>query len=370
MNSRLATLRNRLGLLRGLLHGELARTGPFYVTFDMTTRCNSVCRGCLYHSAEQRPTSLDDNSVHELPLEMVRQLAPELARMRTREAFLAGGGEPTLHPHFFEIAACLRRAGLKVYAFTNGTMINESTARGLVECGLDELRPTFWAANHEEHAAWHPGVKPEMLERRLDGLALLRKAKTERSSRTPRINLQMPLHRGNAGNLAERVRIAIESGCDKVSFGVFRDFGGPYEACCLTVEDVERLRPVLLRAAAQLEHAGIAHNAAGYLSRALAGPDFWRDSRCFIGWFHAYFKVDGSVLACCRCRVALGNVREQPFPAIWNSAAYQDFRRRSLDPEQLERMSTSCECNCANCSHWPDNRRIDRVYRRLRFLRH
>jgi AdoMet-dependent heme synthase len=370
MLAALATFRNRLGLLRGLIHGEQARTGPLYVTFDMTTRCNSVCRGCLYHSAESRPTSLDDHPHQELPLDMVRQLAPELARMRTREAFLAGGGEPLLHSQFSEIGACLRRAGLKVIAFTNGTLISESTARALVECGLDELRPTFWAANHQEHLAWHPGVKPEMLERRLEGLALLREAKAKAGSRTPRVNLQMPLHRGNFENLEERVRVAVESSCDKVSFGVFRDFGGPYEDECLNAEDVETLRPALLRAAERLERAGIAHNAAGYLSRALAGPDVWRDSRCFIGWIHAYFKVDGSVLACCRCRVALGNVREQPFSVIWNSAAYRDFRRLSLNPEELERMSASFECNCANCSHWPDNRRIDRVFRRLRFLHH
>ncbi len=365
MRARLTTLRNRFNLLRGLLDGERARTGPAYVTFDLTTRCNSICRGCLYHSAEQRPTSLNDHPLQELPIETVRRLAPELSRMRTREAFLAGGGEPLLHPHFFEIAACLNRAGLKVYSFTNGTLISESTARGLVECGLEELRPTYWAANHEEHLAWHPGVRPEMLERRLEGLALLREAKARAGSRTPLVNLQMPLHRGNFGNLEERVRVAVDTGCDRVSFGVFRDFGGPYETDCLSGADVESLRPSLLRAGAQLERAGIAHNAAGYLRRALAGPDVWRESRCFIGWFHAYFKVDGSVLACCRCRVSLGNVREQPFSDVWNSAAYRDFRRRSRNPAELARIGESCECNCANCSHWPDNRRIDRVYRLL-----
>lgn len=365
MLARLATFRNRFNLLRGLLNGDKAGTGPFYVTFDMTTRCNSVCRGCLYHSAEQRPTSLDGQPREDLPLEIVRRLAPELARMRTRDAFLAGGGEPLLHPRFFEIAACLHSAGLKVYAFTNATLINEPAARELVYCGLEELRPTFWATNREEHLAWHPGVTPEMLERRIEGLALLRQAKARAGSRTPYVNLQMPLHRRNFTNLDERIRVAVESGCDKVSFGVFRDFGGAYESDCLSAQEVELLRPALLRAGAHLERAGIAHNAAGYLRRALAGPDVWRESRCFIGWIHAYFKVDGSVLACCRCRIALGNVREQPFSTLWNAVAYRDFRSRSLDPEELGRMGEAGECNCANCSHWQDNRRIDRVYRRL-----
>jgi MoaA/NifB/PqqE/SkfB family radical SAM enzyme len=59
---------------------------------------------------------------------MVRQLAPELVRMRTGEVLLAGEGEPLLHPHFDEIVATFKHAGLIVRCFTNGTLIDEAMA--------------------------------------------------------------------------------------------------------------------------------------------------------------------------------------------------------------------------------------------------
>jgi radical SAM protein with 4Fe4S-binding SPASM domain len=123
------------------------------------------------------------------------------------------------------------------------------------------------------------------------------------------------------------------------------------------------MRHELLRAGEQLGRAGIQHNAGGFLSRARLGGDAWRACPCYAGWFEAYVKVDGSVLGCCRCRVVMGKLTQRRFSEIWNSPAYRDFRRRSLDPQQLARMGE--ECNCANCCHWNDNRRVHRVWRWL-----
>jgi MoaA/NifB/PqqE/SkfB family radical SAM enzyme len=347
--------------LRGLIDGERAFAGPAYVTFDMTTRCNSVCLGCLYHCAQPRQTSVDERAVQELPLEMVRQLAPELARMHTREVMLAGEGEPLLHAQFFGVVTSFKEAGHVVRCFTNGTLIDEVMAEQIVHSGLDELKMTLWAVNRAEHLVWHPGVNPEFLERRKRGIQFMRRARLKARQSLPRINLQMPLNRNNFSNLRERVRLALESGCDSVAFTVFRDFGGPFESECLSRADGESMRHDLLGAGQQLERAGIAHNVGNYLNRVQLGGDAWRACPCYAGWFEAYVKVDGSVLACCRCRLVMGKLTERRFSEIWNSPPYRDFRRRSSDLRQLARMGQ--ECNCANCCHWHDNRRVHRVWR-------
>lgn len=361
MKGLLTSVRNRLGLLRGVSDGERAYVGPAYVTFDMTTRCNNVCLGCLYHCTQPRQTSLDDRAVEDLPLEMVRQLAPELARMRTREILLAGEGEPLLHAQFSGVVSSLVEAGLVVRCFTNGKLIDEAMAEQIVHSGLDELRITFWAVNRAEHLVWHPGMNPDFLERRKRGIQFMRRARLKARQSLPRINLPMPLNRSNFSNIRERVRLALESGCGSVTFGVFRDFGGPFESECLSRADAERMSHDLLCAGQQLERAGIAHNVGNYLNRVRFGGDAWRACPCYAGWFEAYVKVDGSVLACCRCRLVMGKLTERCFSGIWNSPAYRDFRRWSSDLRQLAQMGQ--ECNCANCCHWHDNRRVHRVWR-------
>jgi len=50
----MATFKQKVQLLRGLIHGEAAYTGPFFARVDITARCNLHCLGCLYHSSKTR----------------------------------------------------------------------------------------------------------------------------------------------------------------------------------------------------------------------------------------------------------------------------------------------------------------------------
>jgi len=45
-------LKNRLALLRSLIQGEVAHTGPAYVAVDVTRRCNIHCLGCFFHCTQ------------------------------------------------------------------------------------------------------------------------------------------------------------------------------------------------------------------------------------------------------------------------------------------------------------------------------
>jgi len=46
------TINQNLRLLQGLIAGDTAFTGPFFVTLDLTRRCNLKCIGCRYHSSQ------------------------------------------------------------------------------------------------------------------------------------------------------------------------------------------------------------------------------------------------------------------------------------------------------------------------------
>lgn len=359
----MATLKSKLALLRGLLSRDAAYTGPTWVALDMTRRCNTVCLGCFYHCIQPRDPSPGDPKVEDLPFELAERLSKELAQLHTPEVILLGEGEPLLHPRYLDVIGSFKKAGLRVQSFTNGTLVDEEMAERLVDSRLDVLNVTFWAVNEEEHAYWHPGVSLSHLDHRRRALARLASAKSRKNQRSPRINIQLPLNRNNFTNLEERVNLVLASGCEEMTFGFFRDWGGEFEDRCLLPKDGENMREGLQSAKNRFEAAGIEHNVDEYMARIRWGADAWRSVPCYAGWYQSYVKVDGTVLACGHCSLAMGNLHERPFAEIWNRPAYKEFRRLSSNPEGL--LSLRDPCNCANCCLWSHNVRVHRAFRWL-----
>ena len=48
----MASLLQKYRIFQGICSVERAFTGPFYVTLDLTRRCNLNCLGCRFHSKE------------------------------------------------------------------------------------------------------------------------------------------------------------------------------------------------------------------------------------------------------------------------------------------------------------------------------
>lgn len=80
------------------------------VTLELTYACNLDCFFC-YNDREKPGTPLS--------LDQYRTLLEDLARMQTLFLMLSGG-EPMVHPHFFEIGGMARELGFVVRVRTNG----------------------------------------------------------------------------------------------------------------------------------------------------------------------------------------------------------------------------------------------------------
>jgi MoaA/NifB/PqqE/SkfB family radical SAM enzyme len=59
-----------------------------------------------------------------VPIEMVRELIPQLTALRTTRVQLYGGGEPLVHPRIDEILEMFADAGIYIQLLTNGTLLN------------------------------------------------------------------------------------------------------------------------------------------------------------------------------------------------------------------------------------------------------
>jgi radical SAM protein with 4Fe4S-binding SPASM domain len=114
----------------GIGHGA-ARTAAErkpIVVWNITRRCNLRCAHCYSDSTSRHYPG-------ELTLDQSRGVIDDLADFGV-PGLLFSGGEPLIHPKFFEIATHARDRGLRLTLSTNGTLIYASTAAQLKTLGF------------------------------------------------------------------------------------------------------------------------------------------------------------------------------------------------------------------------------------------
>lgn len=114
----------------GMGHGApttAAQRRPI-VVWNITRRCNLKCVHCY-----------SDSDAHDYPgeltLDQCRTVIDDLAAFGV-PGLLLSGGEPLIHPHFFDIARHAREKGLRVTISTNGTLLTPEIAARIHDIGF------------------------------------------------------------------------------------------------------------------------------------------------------------------------------------------------------------------------------------------
>ncbi len=102
-------------------------SAPICLTWQITDRCNLRCVHCLAASTDKKPGELD--------MSQIKLFLDDLAEMRVFYINV-GGGEPLLHPHFFDIADYAGEKGVYIQFSTNGTLIDGTIAAEVAKRGL------------------------------------------------------------------------------------------------------------------------------------------------------------------------------------------------------------------------------------------
>lgn len=98
------------------------------VVWNITRRCNLACIHCYSDSAAREYPG-------ELNWEQMRGVVNDLAQFKV-PALLLSGGEPMIHPRFFDLATYAREQGVRLTLSTNGTLIDREAATRLKEIGF------------------------------------------------------------------------------------------------------------------------------------------------------------------------------------------------------------------------------------------
>lgn len=100
---------------------------PICLTWQITGRCNLRCIHCLSDS--------NDNQCCEMNMDQIRDFLDDLAEMKVFYINV-GGGEPLLHPHFYEIMDYASQKGVYVQFSTNGTLVDSAASAEIAKRGL------------------------------------------------------------------------------------------------------------------------------------------------------------------------------------------------------------------------------------------
>lgn len=98
------------------------------VSWNITRTCNLNCIHC-YSDSEAKSYE------GELPTELAKKNIADIAYFKS-PALLFSGGEPLIRPDVFELVDYAKQLGLRSTLSTNGTLIDEQTAKKIKESGF------------------------------------------------------------------------------------------------------------------------------------------------------------------------------------------------------------------------------------------
>jgi MoaA/NifB/PqqE/SkfB family radical SAM enzyme len=350
----MATVNQKIRLLQGLFNGEIARTGPFFVNVDLTSRCNLRCAGCVFHTPYVKNHRSTVRRPADLPIEIFRKLCSNLSDINTNSMIIQGEGEPMLHPDVFRMIDIAKQAGLQVTMLTNGTLLNSHTAREIIDSRLDIFRVSLWAGSEEEYEKNYPGSNPANFKNIINGLKLLSRLKAEMKLSYPEIIIYYVINHHNFKTINRMVDVAYRAGCDGLFFTPMYNVQDELDNLVLSDDEERVTQQCIIQAGKQLKSLSMHHNTDYALSRFKVRYPIWQTHPCYIAWFHARITCTGMVMPCARCNSSInfGDLQNQTFKDIWNGPPIRSFRRQTLTQEGLKSVASQCECTmCCFFNH-------------------
>ncbi len=122
---------------------------PLNATFELTPLCNFNCVMCYVHLTEERMKKFGGI----LPGKQWLEIAEQAKGMGTLNVCLTGG-EPFVHPDFWEIYSQLNQMGFLISILSNGALINDSVIEKFKVYGMPySVKLTLYGASDETYMA-------------------------------------------------------------------------------------------------------------------------------------------------------------------------------------------------------------------------
>jgi MoaA/NifB/PqqE/SkfB family radical SAM enzyme len=253
---------------------------PEIVQIESTNICNAKCVFCPRDDMERKQGIMD--------MALFTKIVDECAALGIGHVRMHNYGEPFVDRALVEKVRYAKQKGIpQVGMISNGSLINEAAARGMIEAGLDAINISVDASGKEVFESTRVGLKYDKVIANIERLLALRE---QAGRRRPKLILSFVRQ-----NNSEDEHAFIEH----------------------------------WRTKADKIHITDLHNWAGTLNQK---SDV--NYPCYRPWLTFTALWDGRVSLCCADfdgSTILGDLRTHTISEIWNSSTYRALRREHLE---------------------------------------
>lgn len=269
---------------------------PRFVSMWLTTTCQYNCSYC-YFSSENKERKFANT-------EKAKKFIKQIAKLGIESIEYSGGGEPTLHPDFYEIAKFAYDNGLKVGLLTNGFKLDYNKMKffSYIRIGVDASD----SETYKKLKNTNDGQFESLIEK-INTFLCLRD-----NNIRPRIGLKFMINKDNCNEIKNMIIFAKNM---KVDYCHFKS----------THTDDNKLSDF------ELKHANnIIEAFKNTYQQFIYGGLIKNDAhvKCFMSPIHTVITPDGNALVCCyftnKDRI-IGNVFENDFTKIWFSKRHDNI---------------------------------------------
>jgi MoaA/NifB/PqqE/SkfB family radical SAM enzyme len=287
-------------LARGKIWGV-----PPVLILEPTTHCQLKCPLCV-----QEDGAFKRRDQH-MSLGAVKTLLAECGRFVSM-ALLYNQGEPFLHPQVLEIIRLLKSHAVFVKISTNGNY-RKDIAEDLVASGCDHIIFSIDGDTQEVYEKYRKGGD---LERVLENMRRIVKARASARSRTPFLEARLVLMAHNEGRVRKVRDLAMALGIDAFS-----------------------VKKCIHRDPAHFKESGVFMPSA-YARKKGAGVPV----SCYLPWVYFCVLVDGQISPCCYDE--FGSLKEESLKDILNKPAFIQWR--SMVKSNPSRVALCQDCDIAD----------------------
>jgi len=185
------------------------RALPYKLIFYPTALCNSKCVFC------PTPSTIEKGGVNiknELKEKEVFKIVEEGVKLKIKEWWITGGGEPFLSNKTLPMIEEIKKLDKTAYIMitTNGTLFTKEIIERLVEIGADRINFSLDGPTERIHDMLR-NIKA--FKKVIKAIKTLKKEKEKRKTDKPKIYINAILHSYNYDKLIQFVKVAKKIGC-------------------------------------------------------------------------------------------------------------------------------------------------------------
>lgn len=288
---------------------------PFNMSIEPTTHCNLGCPECPSGlKSFTRPTG---NLEYDFYKKTIDEVGDDLIYL-----YFYFQGEPYLHPKFNELVKYAAKKKIYTVTSTNAHFLTERKAKETVESGLDRILISVDGTTQEVYEQYRVGGS---LNKVIEGIKNLVKAKQDLGSSTPHIALQFLVVKPNEHQIEDVMALGKELGVDEVKLKTAQIYDYEHGSDLMPTIDKYSRYEKQDSGSYQVKNEMLNH--------------------CWKLWHSCVITWDGKIVPCCFDKDAqhqLGDLNTKTFSAIWQSDLYKSFRSRVLKSRKEIDICTNC----------------------------